>query len=90
MKNGKLLLSLFHVILSLFCNILKINVLVPELPRNVVTSVQGPTAIRVNLTKPAVQPGNTTYIIKAYEVLEGTYTYVKDISVNGWYLCIAM
>lgn len=66
------------------------NVLVPEIPRSVVTTVQSATVIQVRWTKPIVKPGNTTYRVKAYEVLGGTYTYVKDITVNGWYLKIAM
>ncbi|XP_052067755.1 uncharacterized protein LOC127707244 [Mytilus californianus] len=57
---------------------------VPEIPRSVITTVQSPTVIHVRWTKPTVKPGNTTYRIKAYEVLGGTYTYVKDITVNGY------
>ncbi|XP_071135947.1 protein eyes shut homolog [Mytilus edulis] len=57
---------------------------VPEIPRSVVTTVQSATVIQVRWTKPIVKPGNTTYRVKAYEVLGGTYTYVKDITVNGY------
>lgn len=62
----------------------------PEIPSSVTTTVQSATVIKVKWTKPTVKPGNTTYRIKAYEVLGGTYTYVKDIIVNGWYLYIAI
>ncbi|XP_076078831.1 uncharacterized protein LOC143048847 [Mytilus galloprovincialis] len=57
---------------------------VPEIPSSVTTTVQSATVIKVKWTKPTVKPGNTTYRIKAYEVLGGTYTYVKDIIVNGY------
>lgn len=57
--------------------------LVPEITGNVVTTVQGPMVIQVRWTKQTIKPGNTTYIVKAYEVLEGTNTYVKYITVNG-------
>ncbi|XP_076078839.1 uncharacterized protein LOC143048855 [Mytilus galloprovincialis] len=57
---------------------------VPEIPSSVITTVQSATVIKVRWTKPTVKPGNTTYRVKAYEVLGGTYTYVKDITVNGY------
>ncbi|VDH93211.1 Hypothetical predicted protein [Mytilus galloprovincialis] len=57
---------------------------VPEIPSSVITTVQSATVIKVKWTKPTVKPGNTTYRIKAYEVLGGTYTYVKDITANGY------
>ncbi|XP_071135948.1 tenascin-like [Mytilus edulis] len=57
---------------------------VPEMPGNVVTKVQGPTAIQVSWTKAVVEPGNTTYRIKVYEVVFDTNTYVKDMTVNGY------
>lgn len=59
------------------------NILVPEIPSSVVTTVQSATVIQVRWAKPTVKPGNTTYRVKAYEVLGGTYTYVKDVTVNG-------
>lgn len=55
----------------------------PETPGTPVPSVQGPKVIRVSWTKPTIKPGNTTYRIKAYEVLDGTDSYVKDMTVNG-------
>ncbi|XP_052067762.1 tyrosine-protein phosphatase 10D-like [Mytilus californianus] len=57
---------------------------VPEIPGNVVTTVRGSTIIRVSWTKPTIKPGNTTYIVKAYEVLEGKDTPVKEMTVNGY------
>ncbi|XP_076079590.1 phosphatidylinositol phosphatase PTPRQ-like [Mytilus galloprovincialis] len=57
---------------------------VPETPGTPVPSVQGPKVITVSWTKPTIKPGNTTYRIKAYEVLDGTDNYVKDMTVNGY------
>lgn len=60
----------------------------PEKPTNAVAIVKGAKSIQVNWTKQTVKPGNTTYMIKAYEILDGTESFVKTISVNGWYIYI--
>lgn len=73
-KNSTITTKVFHF---------HLHIKVPEMPGNVITKVQGPTAIQVSWTKAVVEPGNTTYRIKVYEVVFDTNTYVKDMTVNG-------